>query len=197
MRIRMLLPFALLLSGCAAIEREDSAPVEPVETNTDTPVLEEDDSLCLVEPTVERFESQCDLFYWVNLWVQADNTRWPERRDAIATLSDSTEDTLKKIILSLPVDTPYQSRLRAQHWLTGLEAKINPAMLNVVNSLVKSPNGEMLELESAMVILNRVNTDKEKQLSMLEKELALQTKKLEELLKVEATLMDKNRSTQR
>ena len=48
-----------------------------------------------------------------------------------------------------------------------------------------------------MVILNRVNTDKEKQLQMLEKELESQTKKMEELLKVEATLMDKNRSTQR
>lgn len=197
MRIKMLLPLAMLLGGCAAIEREDSAPVVPLETNTDTAIIEEDDSLCLVEPTLERFEKQCDLLYWVNLWVKADNTRWSERRDAIAALSDSTEDTLKKIVMSLPVDTPYQSRLRAQHWLTALEAKINPTMLSVVNSLVKSPNGEMLELESAMVILNRVNTDKEKQLSMLEKELTLQTKKLEELLKVEATLMDKNRSTQR
>lgn len=198
MRTTILLPLVVLLGGCAAIEREVSAPVIPVETNTDLPPqLAEDDSLCLVETDVEQFEHQCDLLYWVNLWVHADNTRWPVRRDTIAELSDSTADTFKKIILSLPVDTPYQSRLRAQHWLNSLADKINPDMTAVINTIVKAPNDEMLELESAMVILNRVNTDKEKQLQMLEKELKTQTKKMEELLKIETTIMDKNRSTQR
>ena len=197
MKIKLLLPLAAMLGGCAAIEGNESAPVIPVEENTVAPQLVESDSLCLVEKDTESFEHQCDLLYWVNLWVQADNTRWPVRRDAIAGLSDSTEDKIKKIILSLPVDTPYQSRLRARHWLTEVKDKLTPDMQTVVTTIVNAPNDEMLELESAMVILNRVNTDKEKQLQMLEKELESQTKKMEELLKVEATLMDKNRSTQR
>ncbi len=197
MRIKLLLPIVALLGGCAAIEGNQSAPVIPVEDNSKTPQLMESDSLCLVSEDVATFEHQCDLLYWVNLWVQADNTRWPVRKDAIANLGDSVEDKIKKIILSLPIDTPYQSRLRAQHWLKEIDSELTPEMQTVVKTIVDAPNSEMLELESALVILNRVNTDKEKQIKMLEEDLELQTKKMDELLKVEATLMDKNRGTQR
>lgn len=197
MRMKLLLPLVALLGGCAAIEGNQSAPVIPVEDNSKTPQLVESDSLCLVAEDVATFEHQCDLLYWVNLWVQADNTRWPVRRNAIANLGDSVEDKIKKVILSLPIDTPYQSRLRAQHWLKEIDSDLTPEIKTVVKTLVDAPNSEMLELESALVILNRVNTDKEKQIKMLEEDLQLQTKKMDELLKVEATLMDKNRSTQR
>ncbi|OFC69438.1 hypothetical protein [Alteromonas confluentis] len=197
MRIKLLLPIVVLLGGCAAIEGNQSAPVIPVEDNSQTPQLVESDSLCLVDEDAANFEHQCDLLYWVNLWVQADNTRWPVRKQAIADLGEGIDDKIKKVILSLPTDTPYQSRLRAQHWLEEIVSELTPEMQAVVKTIVDAPNSEMLELESALVILNRVNTDKEKQIKMLEEDLEVQTKKMDELLKVEATLMDKNRSTQR
>lgn len=196
MRMKLLLPVIALLGGCAAIEGNHSAPVIPVEENSTAPQIVRSDALCLVDEKVALFEHQCDLLYWVNLWVQADNTRWPDRKDAIAALGDSLQDKMTKIVLSLPTDTPYQSRLRAQHWLTEISEQLTPQMQTVVKSVVEATNGEMLELESAMVILNRVNTEKEKQIKMLEQDLESQTRKMDELLKVEATLMDKNRSTQ-
>ncbi|MEG3767165.1 hypothetical protein [Alteromonas sp. 14N.309.X.WAT.G.H12] len=195
MRIKILLPVVIVISGCAAIEQEDDVSVQPVETNVSHQRVESE-SVCLVNKASQTFEHACDLSYWINMWVEAAHTPWPERKDKIATLTDSTEDTITKVILSLPVDTPYQSRLRAQHWLGTLSAVLNPDIAPVIDILVKDPNGEMLKLESAMVILNRVNTDKQKQLEMLEQELKTQTEKMEELLKVEATLMDKNRSNQ-
>ena len=105
MRIKLLLPIVVLLGGCAAIEGNQSAPVIPVEDNSQTPQLVESDSLCLVDEDAANFEHQCDLLYWVNLWVQADNTRWPVRKQAIADLGEGIDDKIKKVILSLPTDT--------------------------------------------------------------------------------------------
>lgn len=195
MRIKILLPVVIVLNGCAAIEQKDEVSVQPVESNIIHQRIESK-PLCLVNKASQTFEHACDLSYWINMWVKAAHTPWPERKDKIAALSDSTEDTIIKVILSLPVDTPYQSRLRAQHWLETLTAVLHPDIAPIIDILVKDPNGEMLELESAMVILNRVNTDKQKQLDMLEQELKTQTKKMEELLKIEASLLDKNRSNQ-
>ena len=53
-----------------------------------------------------------------------------------------------------------------------------------------------MQLESAMVVLEQENTSRGEKLKMLEKEVDNLRKKLEELLQIEATLMDKNRSTQ-
>lgn len=195
MRIRILLPVVIVLSGCAAIEQEDDVSVQPVESNVNHQQVESD-PVCLVNRASQTFQHACDLSYWINMWVEAAHAPWPERKDKIAALTDSTEDTITKVIMSLPVDTPYQSRLRAQHWLETLNEVLNPDIAPIIDILVKDPNGEMLKLESAMVILNRVNTDKQKQLDMLEQELKSQTEKMEELLKIEATLMDKNRSNQ-
>ncbi|MBU2977408.1 hypothetical protein [Alteromonas sp. C1M14] len=195
MRIKILLPVVFVLGGCAAIDNKSDTSVQPVETNV-IYQPKDDEPLCLVNEASQTFERACDLSYWIGMWVEAAHAPWPQRKERIAALSDSTEDTITKVVLSLPVDTPYQSRLRAQHWLGTLTDVLNPDIAPVINTLVKDPNGEMLELESAMVILNRVNTDKQKQLEMLEQELKLQTEKMEELLKIEATLMDKNRSNQ-
>jgi hypothetical protein len=47
-----------------------------------------------------------------------------------------------------------------------------------------------------MVVLEQENTSRGEQLEALNKEAINLRKKLEELLQIEATLMDKNRSTQ-
>ena len=65
-----------------------------------------------------------------------------------------------------------------------------------MTTLVASPNDQMLEYESAISMLSKVNTQRAHSIESLKSELEAQRKKLEELLQIEATLMDKNRSTQ-
>ncbi|QJR79829.1 hypothetical protein CA267_003040 [Alteromonas pelagimontana] len=190
----LLLPIILFMTGCAAIDKTISLPETPAVS--DNPVLDEDDMPCLVSKETAKFDHQCELNYWISLWVHAEATRWPERKKAISALGSSLPDMIRKIVLALPVDTPYQDRLRAQHWLTSVKDKLTPQMQQVVQTLVISPNDEMLELESAMTILNRVNSDQTQSLQALHAELEAQRKKMQELLEVEATLMDKNRSSQ-
>ena len=53
-----------------------------------------------------------------------------------------------------------------------------------------------MQFESALVVLEKENTSRGEKLIELQNELDGLRKKLEELLQIEATLMDKNRSTQ-
>ena len=59
-----------------------------------------------------------------------------------------------------------------------------------------SHNNQIMQLESAMVVLEQENTSRGEKVKALEIEAVNLRKKLEELLQIEATLMDKNRSTQ-
>lgn len=198
MKKSVVLSLLLLLSGCAQLPLPASSPAESNAEPEPTPITVVDDGedFCVIDPKYADFEHQCDLVYWVNIWIQASQTSWPERKAAITKLGTSTEATVRKILLSLPVDTPYQDRLRAQHWLNTIEDKMQANMLPLIHTLVEAPNNEMLELESALVILNKVNAEQAQTNKSLQKELDSQRKKLAELLEIEATLMDKSRSTQ-
>ena len=184
------------LSGCAALttthENDDA------DTNLSaSPVISVlDDDVCVFNKTVESVKENCDLTYWVGLWIQADNTAWPLRKSQITSLGDAPADKLQKILLSMPVDTPYQDRLRAKHWLDEITPVFTPQVQQAVVTLVASPNDQMLEYESAISMLSKVNTQRALNIESLKAELEAQRKKLEELLQIEATLMDKNRSTQ-
>lgn len=184
------------LSGCAALtpthENNEAEINQP-----ETPVISVlDDDICVFNDTVEAVKENCELAYWVGMWVQADNTAWPLRKKNIVALGDSPADKLRKILLSMPVDTPYQDRLRAKHWLDEITPDFTPEIQQAVTTLVASPNDQMLEYESAISMLSKVNTQRAHSIESLKAELEAQRKKLEELLQIEATLMDKNRSTQ-
>lgn len=195
MRKVLVLSLIAVLTGCAGLQ---PTPTPEPETNSPPPVtiIKDSDDLCLVLEDTAEFDHQCDLLYWVNLWIQADGTPWPQRKAAIDKLGDTLPQTIERVILSLPVDTPYQARLRAHHWLNNVKAQLAPEMMPLIETLVAAPNNEMLELESALVILNKVNAEQAQASEALEEELETQRKKLEELLEIEATLMDKNRSNQ-
>ncbi|QCZ94074.1 hypothetical protein [Salinimonas iocasae] len=195
MKKLILLPFIAVLTGCAGLQQSEPAPPEKNEPQPIV-VIDDSDDFCLVSPEHEEFDHQCDFLHWAGIWLSADKTSWPDRKQAIANLGDSTPDLLKKILLSLPVDTPYQDRLRAQHWLNILKPKLQSNIAPLVETMVIAPNNEMLELESALVVLNKVNAEQAQSSEALKEELEAQRKKLEELLEVEATLMDKNRGNQ-
>lgn len=195
MKKMLVLSLVAVLTGCAGmIPQPVSEPADPVAQPVT--VIHDSDDMCLVSEDTTEFEHQCDLIYWANMWIKADATAWPQRKNRIDELGDTLPDTIERIILSLPVDTPYQARLRAQHWIKSISDKLSPALQPLVKTMVDAPNNEMLELESALVILNKVNAEQAQASEALQHELETQQKKLEELLEIEATLMDKNRSSQ-
>ncbi|NMH59429.1 hypothetical protein [Alteromonas ponticola] len=189
----------VLLAGCKLVppppaEPEQQIPPEIVEVKQTEPI--DTSELCLVDEDIEEFEHQCDLSYWTSLWIKADETPWPKRKDTINALGNSFEDKLTKIIFTLPISTPYQDRLRASHLLKEIQGKLSPDFARLVKSIVQAPNEQMLEYESAITLLSRVNTQQSQSIENLQKELEAQRKKVEELLQIEASLMDKNRSSQ-
>jgi hypothetical protein len=74
--------------------------------------------------------------------------------------------------------------------------KFTPTAQRVVSVIASQQNTLLMELESALVVLEKENTSRAQQLEALTGEADNLRMKLEELLQIEATLMDKNRSTQ-
>jgi hypothetical protein len=118
------------------------------------------------------------------------------RKTRIKALESTPYDVVKGYILSLPNDTPYQDRLRAQLLLDGISDNFTPTAQEVVKVVAGKQNRQLMELESALVILEKENTARGEQINQLENDATNLRKKLAELLQIEATLMDKSRSTQ-
>lgn len=198
-----IIPVALLLatvSGCASL-MEDAPTPSPTTTSVaepePAPVPDvSEDEICMVARQHDEVEHNCDLAYWINLWVEADRTDWPERKKIMSGLSSRFGDTLHRILLSMPTDTPYQDRLRAQRLIKDIVPLLTPQARVVVRTLLAHPNEQLLEFESAISLLSRVNARQASTIDNLKEELEAQQKKVEELLQIEATLMDKNRSNQ-
>ena len=80
--------------------------------------------------------------------------------------------------------------------MNNIAGGFTPAAQELINVVAGAQNNQIMQLESAMVVLEQENTSRGEQLEALNKEAINLRKKLEELLQIEATLMDKNRSTQ-
>ncbi|TKB05159.1 hypothetical protein E5672_03470 [Alteromonas portus] len=193
MRKSGLIVALLVLTGCQSLTRNNDKAGEPEKV---TPVAKIERGFCLFDEPPEGFEHNCDTTYWLNTWIAAANQPWLERKQVLKALSDSAFDTLHAYLLTLPTDTPYQDRLRAQLALDDIAGTFTPTAQEVINVIAASHNNQIMQLESAMVVLEQENTLRGEKLKALEKEAVNLRKKLEELLQIEATLMDKNRSTQ-
>ena len=99
-------------------------------------------------------------------------------------------------ILTLPNDTPYQDKLRAQLAVNDVLEGFKPVSRKAIDVIASEQNNLLMQFESALVVLEKENTSRGEKLIELQNELDGLRKKLEELLQIEATLMDKNRSTQ-
>lgn len=182
-----------LLSGCSVL----SEPKRPLTKDVEPPVVkvvQHDDELCLFSDPPAQFPHNCNLAYWLDVWIDADSTPWVERKAKLAELTQSDEDRVLAFLLSLPTDTPYQDRLRAQLGIDNIHVQLTDAARQIVDVVALKPNKQMMELESAMSVLSNESTSRGQQLQHLRNELELQQRKLEELLQIEATLMDKSRS---
>ena len=188
-RTAILIVALLAISGCELIgkrggddhERANHAGQDPLPTT---------DSFCVASVTEAPIEQNCNIVYWLTYWSAIENQSWPQRKTKIEQLGQDPSSTLKKILLSQGKATPYKDRLRAQSWIESLLPKLSPQMRNFIAVVVYQPSQELLEMESALVSLSRMNTDlsmqNEEQKSLINK----QKNQIEQLLKIEASIMD-------
>ena len=181
------------LAGCQILQPQETLPPD-VKTVKKTKEIQR--SFCFYDKQPPSFKHNCDVKYWVNLWLEASNQPWSVRKTRIKALESTPYDVVKGYILSLPNDTPYQDRLRAQLLLDGISDNFTPTAQEVVKVVAGKQNRQLMELESALVILEKENTARGEQINQLENDATNLRKKLAELLQIEATLMDKSRSTQ-
>lgn len=181
------------LAGCQILQPQESLPPDVKTAEKPTEITR---SFCFYDKQPAAFKHNCDVKYWVNLWLEASNQSWSVRKTQIKALGSTPYDVVKGYILSLPNDTPYQDRLRAQLLLDGVSDSFTPTAQEVVNVVAGKQNRQLMELESALVILEKENTARGEQIEQLENDATNLRKKLAELLQIETTLMDKSRSTQ-
>ncbi|WP_338516889.1 hypothetical protein [Alteromonas gracilis] len=193
MRIISVVIALMALTGCQMLKGLNDKALSP-QPSENTQTLA--DAFCFFEQPPASFEYNCDPAYWLSLWLTADATQWNKRKASIKDLGTSEFDRLQAYIYTLPNDTPYQDRLRAQLAVNDMLDKFTPTAQRVVSVIASQQNTLLMELESALVVLEKENTSRAQQLEALTGEADNLRTKLEELLQIEATLMDKNRSTQ-
>lgn len=193
MRLSGLIVMLLMLTGCQSLLGKQKSS-EPAPNEAASAILDED--ICLFEHAPKDFEHNCDMRFWINEWVVASATSWSERKATIKEMGNSQYDIVRAYVLTLPNDTPYQDRLRAQLALDTLSEKFTASAKEVINVVAAEQNNQLMQLESALVVLEKENTQRGEALQQLRDDAVSLRKKLEELLQIEAALMDKNRSTQ-
>lgn len=193
MRLSGLIVMLLMLTGCQSLLSKPKNS-EPAPNEAARAILDED--ICLFEHAPKDFEHNCDMRFWINEWVVASATSWSERKATIKEMGNSQYDIVRAYVLTLPNDTPYQDRLRAQLALDTLSEKFTASAKEVINVVAAEQNNQLMQLESALVVLEKENTQRGEALQQLRDDAVSLRKKLEELLQIEAALMDKNRSTQ-
>ena len=103
---------------------------------------------------------------------------------------------LQKVILSQPVNTPYKARLRAQHWFEQLLPALSPANQQRLKAIIHKPSEHMLEFESAVTLLSKMNNGQDKTIEAQENQINELKAQLEALLNIESNLMSQEEETQ-
>jgi uncharacterized coiled-coil protein SlyX len=149
-------------------------------------------------------QAMCKPSTWLQFLLEVQALTWPERMQSIDDLGDEPVNVLKKILLSQGADTPYQDRLRAQNWIVKISGDTSQVMQVLLTDLIYENSKQLLEFESAITILSRVNSRQEKLISQLELTLSEREQKIqkqqdqvEQLLKIETDLIEQNRNEKR
>jgi hypothetical protein len=185
----------LPLSSCQLL---DSMAVNYPNTDTNTkPNVSEIDlhqyqPICLSDDSDIQIEHNCDLSYWLTFWIDNEALSWSQRKESLKQLDNNRLDNqLRKILLSQGSSTPYQDRLRAQAWHEQIRPLLTDAMREVLRVIVYQPNQELLEFESALATLSKVNSGQSRTIEDQQKKLEQQQQQLQQLLKIEASMADK------
>jgi uncharacterized coiled-coil protein SlyX len=193
MKMLFFLLVVLALSGCELLKPLKREPSEVVNLMS-TKYCESDD-------TMARFAEYCELDKWADKLILASTISWPVRNEMIDALPNDPKSLIEKVLLSQGDDTPYRNRLRAQKWIEEIQTLSDKSMTQALDILIFQPSQQLLELESAITILSKVNgrqektiTDQEIQLTEKNQEIENQRKQVEQLLDIEASMVNQNRS---
>ncbi|MGP9799520.1 hypothetical protein [Rheinheimera sp. NSM] len=187
MKTGVIISLLLLLNGCQLLPPPTPAetPAEPV-TSLEPPPL----TLPVPEPVSAPLaiaDDAATLQAWVN-YRAAMLGRMNEERDLL--LADTGQDeiwALKRTILQLHPDTPYLTRLRVQMQSAEQLAQL-PAPLAALLSWDLAFNQKLLEAESAVSALTRLNAQQHDNLERLQKTNRELQKKIDALTQIEAQL---------
>lgn len=183
-----------LLTGC----QQTAKPLEPLTQQSDTIKLpevfrEKELPPCRMLVTAETGEQlDCDLDYLLSLHVMANKTPWTLRKSMVQSSLSDVDTTLVNIILAQPADTPYQSRLRAQQWVSAIQNKLSEKTREWLIHMVSVPSQRLLQLESEGVIQRREWRVTEDALRQAERKVEEQAKQIRALLQIEASLLNKD-----
>ena len=188
MKSKLLLGFStlVLFTSCELIQSSTSAPSK-------VEVLNEP-LVCVWKNVLEA--NECKIEYWLKFWYEIEDISWPERKKQIDTLSEQDADVLKKVLLSQGKSTPFQARLRAQGWVESILPKLSQQMHDFIVVALYDPSQGLLEMESALVTLSKINTHQsaniEEQQILLNKQQILlkkQQNQIDQLLNIEASII--------
>lgn len=181
MKARLIVSFFILgcFSSCELLPALDDSK-QSVPTNKLKPI-------CVWENSADKHD--CNIDYWLKFWSSVEDIDWPERKERIASLSSKDNDVLKKVLLSQSKSTPYQNRLRAQAWIESLLPKFSHDMRRFILVAIYHPSQDLLEMESALVTLSKINTYQSENLEEHKLLLKKQQSQLEQLLNIEATII--------
>ncbi len=181
-----------LLTGCEVLNE-----VKTVATTTTLETTVNKSALCVNKQQKADFDQFCDAEAWLEYMLQVQALTWSERLQEIDELDASTPSLIKKVLLSQGADTPYQHRLRAQNWLVSLNEQGSATLQRLLNGVIFENSKLLLEFESAITILSRVNARQmiiidELELKILkrEQEIEKQQDQVEQLLKIETDLIE-------
>ncbi|NRQ41706.1 hypothetical protein HRH59_03865 [Rheinheimera sp. YQF-2] len=188
MKSGFIISLLLLLNGCQLLvppPPPDTTPAEPVvQPEPSTPTLPEPEP---VATPLAIADDAATLQAWVN-YRAAMLGRMNEERDNL--LADTSQDeiwALKRTILQLHPDTPYLTRLRVQMQSAEQLAQL-PAPLAALLSWDLAFNQKLLEAESAVSALTRLNAQQHDNLERLQKTNKELQKKIDALTQIEAQL---------
>jgi hypothetical protein len=169
----------ILFSSCELIP-----PFEKSKTTAELPKIQ---SVCVWENSSEA--NECKIEYWLRFWYEIEDISWPERKKQISELSEEDDDVLKKVLLSQGKSTPFQDRLRAQRWVESILPKLSLQMRRFILVALYYPSQGLLEMESALVTLSKINTHQASNIEEQHILLNKQQNQIDQLLNIETSIM--------
>ncbi|GAB58703.1 hypothetical protein [Rheinheimera nanhaiensis] len=187
MKTSLLLASLLLLTGCQLPpppEPVTPQPVEPLEAEPQPVQLPEPEP---VATPLAISDDAATLQAWVNYRASMLNRINEERELLNASTEQDEVWQLKRTILQLHPDTPYLTRLRLQMQSAEQLATL-PAPLAALLSWDLAFNQKLLEAESAVSALTRLNAQQHDNVERLQKINKELQKKIDALTQIEAQL---------
>ena len=161
--------------------------VQSLKTSKSTTNAPKNESICVWKNSSDA--NNCKIEHWLTFWSEIEDISWPERKKQIDALSEQDVDVLKKVLLSQSKSTPFQDRLRAQSWVESILPKLSQQMRQFILVSLYHPSQDLLEMESALVTLSKINTHQSSNIQEQQILLDKQQSQIDQLLNIEASII--------